>query len=138
MNAEASYGGPFIKNGQYMCCEMKIPAAHRVMQKYDAWFTGLRRDETAFRKNMGITEMGKILKINPLAFWTHDDIWNYIRAHELSYHPLYDQRFRSLGCKPCTTTGRTRSGGGRQGQFERAGRFVAGNDAKECGLHLNV
>lgn len=131
---ETLYGGEFVRNGQSMCCEMKIPVANRVMAGYDAWLTGLRRDETEFRKNTGLIEEGKITKINPIAFWTHDDIWQYIRDNKLSYHPLYDQGYPSLGCQPCTTAGATRSGGGRQGQFERAGRSGVG---KECGLHTS-
>lgn len=133
-----SYGDSFIKNGQYLCCEMKIPTANRIMRGYDAWITGLRRDETEFRKNTKLVEEGRIVKVNPLAFWTHDDIWQYIREHNLSHHPLYAKGYASLGCQPCTTEGRVQSGGGRQGQFERAGRFVMGSDGKECGLHTPV
>lgn len=129
---ERTYAGEFVKNGQSMCCEMKIPTANRVMRQYDAWITGLRRDETEFRRNTGLVEEGTIVKVNPLAFWTKDDIWNYIREHKLSYHPLYDQGYASLGCKPCTTSGTTHDSGGRQGQFERAGRSGRGG---ECGLH---
>lgn len=130
------YGDSFIKNDQYKCCEMKIPAIESVMGQYDAWITGLRRDETEHRKNTKLFEEGKIVKVNPIAFWTKDEVWQYIREHNLSYHPLYDQGYHSLGCKPCTTEGKTRSGGGRQGQFERAGRFAGTAHAgQECGLH---
>ena len=133
---DESYGDSFIRNDQYKCCEMKIPAIESVMNKYDAWITGLRRDETEYRKDIKIFEPGKIVKVNPLAFWTNEDIWQYIKDNELKYHPLYDQGYTSLGCKPCTTEGRVRSGGGRQGQFERAGRFTGtANEGMECGLH---
>ncbi len=134
---DEAYGDSFIKNDQYKCCEMKIPAIEGAMKKYDAWITGLRRDETEYRKNIKLIEQGKIAKINPIAFWTKEDVWEYIRENKLSYHPLYDQGFASLGCKPCTTEGKIRSGGGRQGQFERAGRFPGTSHAgQECGLHL--
>lgn len=133
---DAYYGDSFIKDDQYKCCEMKIPAIGNVIGSYDAWLTGLRRDETESRKDTGIVEMGKMVKINPIAFWSHDDIWNYIREQGLEYHPLYDQGYLSLGCQPCTTQGARQSGGGRQGKFERAGRFTgANNTSKECGLH---
>ena len=134
---DESYGDSFVKNDQYKCCEMKIPAIESVMHEYDAWITGLRRDETEHRKNTGLMEEGKIAKANPIAFWTKDEIWQYIKEHRLSYHPLYDAGYPSLGCKPCTTSGKIRDGGGRQGQFERAGRFAGTEHAgQECGLHL--
>jgi len=99
----------------------------------------LRRDETEYRKSTGLVEQGKIAKINPIAFWNKDDIWNYIKDNKLAYHPLYDAGYLSLGCKPCTTSGKTREGGGRQGQFERAGRFGGTKNAGgECGLHTKI
>lgn len=134
---DGEYGTSFIKDDQYKCCEMKIPAIEGVMSRYDAWITGLRRDETEYRKNTKLVEQGKIVKVNPIAFWTKDDVWQYIKEHHLTYHPLYDAGYASLGCKPCTTEGKMRSGGGRQGQFERAGRFAGTkNRGGECGLHV--
>ncbi len=136
---DKEYGESFIKNDQYKCCEMKIPAINSILNKYDAWITGLRRDETEYRKNTPLVETGKIVKINPIAFWTKDDVWQYIKENKLSYHPLYDKGYLSLGCKPCTTSGKTREGGGRQGQFERAGRFGGTkNVGGECGLHTKL
>lgn len=133
---DEDYGDSFIKNDQYKCCEMKIPAIESMMDQFDAWITGLRRDETEFRQNIKIFEPGKIVKANPIAFWTKDDVWEYIKANKLSYHPLYDKGYLSLGCQPCTTEGRVQAGGGRQGKFERAGRFTGTvNVAGECGLH---
>ncbi len=133
---DREYGDSFIKNDQYKCCEMKIPAIESVMGEYDAWITGLRRDETEFRKDIRIFEFGTITKVNPIAFWSKEDVWQYIKDNKLSYHPLYDQGYPSLGCKPCTTQGRMQDGGGRQGKFERAGRFSGtANVGKECGLH---
>jgi len=134
---DAEYGDSFIRNDQYKCCEMKIPAIESIIHEYDAWLTGLRRDETEYRKSTRIIEEGKIAKINPIAFWTNEDVWQYIDNNKLRNHPLYDAGFPSLGCKPCTTQGRVRSGGGRQGQFERAGRFAGtSHQGQECGLHL--
>lgn len=133
---DEEYGDSFIKNDQYKCCQMKIPAIESIMPFYDAWITGLRRDETEHRKNTKIIEAGKIIKINPITFWTKDEVWKYIKDNNLEYHPLYDQGYMSLGCKPCTTEGKVRAGGGRQGQFERAGRFAGSkNIGEECGLH---
>lgn len=133
---EKEYKGKFVKNDQYKCCAMKIPAIERILPKYNAWITGLRKDETKYRRNTKIIEKGKIIKANPIAFWTKEDVWDYIKINKLSHHPLYDKGYTSLGCKPCTTKGKVRLGGGKQGQFERAGRF-AGSKHKggECGLH---
>jgi len=134
---DEEYGDSFIKNDQYKCCEMKIPAIESVMGEYEAWITGLRRDETEHRSGTKLIEYGRLVKINPIAFWTKDDVWQYIQENKLSYHPLYDRGYASLGCQPCTTQGKVRSGGGRQGQFERAGRFAGtGHQGQECGLHL--
>ena len=136
---DTEYGAEFIKNDQYKCCEMKIPAVEIFLPQFNAWITGLRRDETVYRKNTPIVEEGKIVKVNPIAFWTKDDVWQYIRENNLRYHPLYDKGYPSLGCKPCTTQGKVREGGGRQGQFERAGRFSGTqNTGGECGLHTKV
>jgi len=134
---DAEYGDSFVRNDQYKCCEMKIPAIESVIGDFDAWLTGLRRDETEYRKNTKLLEQGKIAKVNPIAFWTKKDVWNYIERKKLRNHPLYSAGYLSLGCQPCTTQGKTRSGGGRQGQFERAGRFVGtSHQGQECGLHL--
>ena len=136
---DKDYGDSFVKNDQYKCCEMKIPAINGILGDYDAWVTGLRRDETEYRKNTQLVEQGKITKINPIAMWTKDDIWAYIKENKLRYHPLYDKGYPSLGCQPCTTAGKVRSGGGRQGQFERAGRFSGtSNTGGECGLHTKL
>jgi len=116
------YGDSFVKNGQYKCCEMKLPAIARHLPNYNAWVTGLRRDETESRRNTPLVEAGERIRINPIAFWSEADVWEYIKSNQLKYHPLYDSGYKSLGCKPCTTDGSVKSGGGRQGQFERAGR----------------
>ncbi|OGV90878.1 hypothetical protein A3A66_00865 [Microgenomates group bacterium RIFCSPLOWO2_01_FULL_46_13] len=134
---DQEYNGSFIKNGQYKCCAMKLPAIEELLSRYQAWITGLRRDETEYRKNTKLVESGRIVKVNPLAHWTNQDIWQYIHSRHLAYHPLYDLGFTSLGCQPCTTKGVLQSGGGRQGRFERAGRLSNTHKAAgECGLHL--
>ena len=72
----------------------------------DAWITGLRRDQWATRSDIRKVEIdhdhGAIVKLNPLAEWTEDEVWDYVREHELPYNPLYDQGFTSIGCAPCT------------------------------------
>jgi phosphoadenosine phosphosulfate reductase len=125
---ERSFGGATIRDGRYKCCEMKTPALSPVLRDFDCWITGLRRDENQFRGNAPVVDNGKPSKVNAIAFWTREDIWNYISEKKLSYHPLYDSGYASLGCRPCTS---------RAAGEERAGRFAGtGNQGQECGLHL--
>lgn len=126
---EAEYGDTLKKDNQYKCCAMKRPALTTILPRYEAWITGLRRDEAPTRTNMPVIETNEeITKINPLAFWTKEDIWNYIHEHHLSYHPLYNEGYTSLGCAPCTH--KPKNGDERSGRF--LGTFEEG---AECGLH---
>ncbi len=72
----------------------------------DAWITGLRRDQWATRTNIRKVEIdhdhGAIVKLNPLAEWTEDEVWDYVREHDVPTHPLYEQGYTSIGCAPCT------------------------------------
>lgn len=127
-----------IKNGQWYCCAHKEPALQNFLQRkeYDAWLTGLRADETENRKLIGIYQKGKngIQKINPIIFWTKEDIWEYIKLNNLEYHPKYDEGYKSLGCKPCTEAG-FREGKGMQSKFEDVGLSGERINNSECGLH---
>jgi phosphoadenosine phosphosulfate reductase len=129
---EAEYGDSMIRNNRYKCCEMKLPAIQPVLAEFDGWITALRRDENEHRKNTRLIEDGKTAKVNPIAFWTREDVWNYIHGRRLSYHPLYDQGYPSLGCRPCTST--TALG---EAVSERNGRFGGTtHQGQECGLHV--
>jgi phosphoadenosine phosphosulfate reductase len=127
----AEYGEGIHEKNPKLCCEiLKVEPIKRALEGLDAWITGLRRDETDYRKNIRIVEdYGHIVKINPLANWTEEDVWRYLRENNVPYNPLYDQGYRSLGCKPCTNNG-------NWGMFERAGRW-SGTDKEggECGIH---
>lgn len=94
------------------------------------WITGRRRDQSVTRQNMPILERdshGRI-KINPLANWTHKDLWRYTFAHSILYNPLHDQGYKSIGDQPLTTKVTA-------GEDERAGRW-RGSVKTECGIHL--
>jgi phosphoadenosine phosphosulfate reductase len=128
MNIEEAYGRLTVLDGRYKCCEMKTPAIATVLSEFDVWITGLRRDENDFRKETPVIDAGAVVKVNAIAFWTREDVWNYINDNHLRYHPLYDAGFESLGCMPCTSKGLG---------SERAGRFAGtANQGQECGLHL--
>ncbi len=117
-----------------LCCDVrKSRPLERALRGYDAWVTGVRREQAATRAQTPIisidSEHGGIAKIAPLAGWTKTQVWNYIHANELPYHSLYDQGYTSIGCGPCTRATVA-------GEDERAGRWWwEQNEAKECGLH---
>lgn len=124
---ETEFGGLMIKDDRYKCCAMKAPALETMLAEYDCWITGLRRDENEMRRDIPLVSPGAIVKINPIAFWSKEDVWTYIVEKKLSYHPLYDRGYASLGCLPCTSRG---------GASERAGRFTGtSKQGLECGLH---
>lgn len=117
-----------------LCCTMrKVFPLRNKLSELDCWITGLRRQQSETRAEIGIIELyafeeeRDIVKLNPMANWTREQIWNYIRDHKIPYNPLHDQGFRSIGCAPCTR--KTADGEG-----ERAGRWT-GFKKVECGIH---
>jgi thioredoxin-dependent adenylylsulfate APS reductase len=120
-----------------LCCEVrKSRPLARALHGYDAWVTGLRRQQAATRTQTAVVapdpEHNGLTKIAPLAAWSRDQVWAYIREHELPYHALYDQGYTSIGCAPCTRATTA-------GEDERAGRWWwEQNEVKECGLHWSV
>lgn len=120
-----------------LCCQTrKVLPLKRVLATLDAWVTGLRRDQSTTRAAIHKVEMdvdhGGLLKINPLANWSEAQVWDYIRMHEVPYHPYYDQGYTSIGCAPCTRPTIA-------GEDARAGRWwwEIGVD-KECGMHCSI
>jgi len=119
------------------CCEIrKVAPLKRKLATLDAWIAGLRREQWVSRRNIAKVELdrdhGGIVKVNPLADWALDAVWDYVRKHEVPYHELFDQGFTSIGCAPCTRAV-------LPGQPERAGRWWWEQDTdKECGLHCSV
>ncbi|MEE9513085.1 MAG: phosphoadenylyl-sulfate reductase [Anaerolineales bacterium] len=128
-----NHGDELYKTDPVTCCGIrKVEPMARALKGYDAWIAGLRRDESEYRKDIGVIENGSLVKINPLANWTEDQIWSYIREFDVPYHPLYDDGFRSLGCRPCTLDGKL-------GRFERAGRWAGTvQEGAECGIHTQI
>jgi phosphoadenosine phosphosulfate reductase len=105
---ESKYG-KLYREAPDSCCEMrKVQPLAQALENYDIWFTGLRRGDSPTRANIPQLEQhtlpsGKILlKANPLAFRTADEIWAYLTTHEIEHLPLYDQGFTSIGCQACT------------------------------------
>ena len=79
---------------------------------------GLRRDQWATRTNIRKVEIdhdhGAIVKLNPLAEWTEEEVWDYVRERDVPYHPLYDRGYTSIGCAPCTRAIAARRGRARR------------------------
>ncbi|MGZ7445822.1 phosphoadenylyl-sulfate reductase [Paenibacillus sp. TH7-28] len=125
------HGDELWKSDPNACCNIrKVEPLTRVLGGYEAWITGIRRDQAPTRANAKKVEYDVkfgLVKFNPLADWTSDDVWNYIRDNHLIYNPLHDRNYPSIGCEHCT----------RQvmpGEDPRAGRW-AGTEKTECGLH---
>jgi phosphoadenosine phosphosulfate reductase len=120
-----------------LCCNVrKVQPLTRHLASLDAWITGLRRDQWATRTNIRKVEIdhdhGAIVKLNPLAEWTEEEVWDYVRERELPYTALYDRGYTSIGCAPCTRAV-------APGEQARAGRWWWETNApKECGIHCAI
>jgi len=113
------------------CCGIrKVEPQRDFLKNYDAWITGVRRDQSSTRRQTPVVQFDEqfgIAKISPLAHWDERMIWTYIRAHDVPYNELHDRNYPSAGCVPCTRAV-------REGEDLRAGRWP--NSGKvECGLH---
>ncbi len=117
--------------GSEQCCQYrKVAPLQRAVQGNRAWLTALKRDDGPTRANAPIVSWDdsfQLVKINPLATWTADDITSYLADHDLPSHPLVAKGYRSIGCAPTTRPV-------APGEDPRAGRW-AGLDKSECGLH---
>jgi len=128
---EAANDGPVYRSDPDRCCrDRKVRVLERVAARFHAWATGVRRDQSVTRANTPIVQWDKkfgLVKINPLARWTKQDVWARIVAEDVPYNPLHDQGYPSIGCWPCTRPVAA-------GEDERAGRW-SGTAKTECGLH---
>jgi phosphoadenosine phosphosulfate reductase len=130
---ESLHGGPLYKTNPDKCCyDRKVTVLYRVATQFDAWMSGIRRDQSPHRANAPIVGWDKkfgLVKISPLAKWTKKDVWKRIVSEQIPYNPLHDQGYTSIGCWPCTRAV-------LMGEDERAGRW-SGSAKTECGLHLS-
>lgn len=127
----SQFGETLWKVDPNQCCNIrKVEPLTRILSRYEAWITGIRRDQAPTRAHAKKVEYDTkfgLVKFNPLADWTQDDVWKYIRDNNVIYNPLHDRNYPSIGCHYCT----------RQvlpGEDPRAGRW-AGSEKTECGLH---
>lgn len=119
------------------CCQVrKVRPLVRALEDLDCWVTGLRRDQWASRSAIRKVELDHdhsgIVKLNPLADWTKEEVWQYLEDNHVPVHPLYSQGYTSIGCGPCTRAL-------QPGEDERAGRWWWETNApKECGIHCPI
>jgi phosphoadenosine phosphosulfate reductase len=116
------------------CCEVrKVEPLKRLLHGRDAWITGLRRGQSLQRAQVDFRETDAnsgLAKFNPLADWSEEDVWRYLREHEVPSHALHQHGYPSIGCAPCTRAV-------LPGEDLRAGRWWWESDSqKECGLHV--
>lgn len=116
------------------CCEVrKVEPLSRALSGKDAWMTGLRRQQSVTRTLLPLAQIDAahrgITKLNPLADWSEEDVWIYLREHRVPYNALHEQGFPSIGCVPCTRAV-------APGEGIRAGRWWwEVPEQRECGLH---
>jgi phosphoadenosine phosphosulfate reductase len=125
-----------IEQRKLCCAVRKLEPLGRALENLDAWITGLRREQAATRGGVSKLEMDKdhggICKLNPLADWSRDQVWNYLRDNNVPFNRLHKQGYPSIGCAPCTRAV-------KPGEDLRAGRWWWENpETKECGLHLSL
>jgi phosphoadenosine phosphosulfate reductase len=118
-----------------LCCRVrKVEPLNRFLSTLDAWVTGLRRDQTPAREKTPKVEIDPahagIVKLNPIADWSHEQVLDYVREHDVPINRLHAEGYPSVGCDPCS-----RAIG--PGDDLRSGRWWwEGSELKECGIHL--
>ena len=127
------YGKDLFAREPNECCRMrKVEPLSAALRGYSAWVTGIRRVEAPTRANASFISWDKafgLVKINPLAAWTDDDMQNYIDTNGILVNPLVFEGYPSIGCAPCTAKP-------VEGADPRSGRW-AGLSKTECGLHAS-
>jgi len=128
---DAFYGSVELRK---RCCHVrKVEPLERALRGKEAWITGQRREQAATRAELKVQEYDAaraMVKFNPLADWSEEEVWAYIRAFDVPYNALHDQGYRSIGCAPCTRPTVA-------GEDVRAGRWWWEiREARECGLHV--
>ncbi|MGH2820343.1 MAG: phosphoadenylyl-sulfate reductase [Actinomycetota bacterium] len=128
------HGPELYRRDPDRCCYInKVKPLQDALESYDAWISGIRRDQSPLRARTPMVEAqmlpsgNEVLKVHPLANWSRADVEGYVREHDVPTHPLLDDGYRSIGCRPCTQRV-------DPGEDERAGRW---NDFSktECGIH---
>ena len=122
-----------IENRKTCCNVRKIEPLKRALEPLKIWITGLRAEQSVTRHNTPIFEIDdnfKVIKVNPLIKWSEEEVWEYIKTHNIPYNKLHDKGYPSIGCAPCSRPV-------KEGEDIRSGRWWWENPKhKECGLHI--
>jgi phosphoadenosine phosphosulfate reductase len=123
-----------VANRKQCCYLRKVEPLKRATKGYKIWIAGLRREQSITRLNLQPVqwdEAYKVIKVHPLYDWSEEEVWDYIKKHNVPYNELHDKGYPSIGCEPCTRAV-------KPGEDIRAGRWWWEEpEKKECGLHLN-
>jgi phosphoadenosine phosphosulfate reductase len=126
-----TYDAALWRHDPDLCCYLrKVEPLRRFLTSQRAWITGIRRQQTATRaqaRRIDWDHTNGVVKLNPLADWSTEHMWAYLREHNLPSNPLHAQGYPSIGCQPCTRPV-------RPGDDPRAGRW-SGWHKTECGIH---
>lgn len=131
MLSAEDHDGSLHRRDPNMCCTLRktFPLSD-ALESYDTWISGRKRYQASTRASLPAIERdGAHIKLNPLVFWSAEEIDAYFEAHDLPRHPLVAKGYRSIGCAPCTRPV-------RNGEDPRAGRWADNPDKTECGIHL--
>ncbi|SFS45969.1 phosphoadenylyl-sulfate reductase [Marininema halotolerans] len=125
------WGEELWKREPDQCCMIrKVEPLRRYLASCSAWITGIRRDQAPSRAQTEVVEWDRqfgLVKVNPLAYHSAKDVWEYIHQHRIPYNPLHEKNYPSIGCIPCTRSV-------KKGEDPRAGRWSSFGKT-ECGLH---
>ena len=128
---DAEHGARLHDRDPNACCAMrKVEPLNRALSTHDAWVTGMRRVDAPTRTDISLVGWDAardMVKLNPIAAWTDEDVDRYVEEHGVFLNPLRQEGYASIGCAPCTRPV-------AEGEDPRAGRW-AGKDKTECGLH---
>ncbi|KJQ55441.1 phosphoadenylyl-sulfate reductase [Microbacterium sp. SA39] len=129
---DAAHGADLFARDPGLCCALrKVEPLQRSLAEYELWFTGVRREEAPTRADTPLIvwdERNGLVKVNPVAAWSFDDLIDYATVNEVPVNPLIANGYPSIGCAPCTKPVAA-------GEDPRSGRW-AGLSKTECGLHL--
>jgi phosphoadenosine phosphosulfate reductase len=129
---DAEFGAKLHDRDPALCCERrKVGPLKDALGGYEVWFTGVRREEAPTRTNTPLVtwdERNGLVKVNPVAAWTFDDLLDYAGEHNVPVNLLVSNGYPSIGCEPCTKPV-------APGEDPRSGRW-AGLSKTECGLHV--
>jgi phosphoadenosine phosphosulfate reductase len=121
----------FTSDPDYCCFMNKTQPLEPTLMQYDVWINGIRGDQNANRRSMGVEQKAKhdITRFHPILDWSSKMIYDYIREHNLPKHPLENSGYLSIGCEPCTRKFDIND--------DRSGRWF-GLNKTECGLHTDL